>query len=171
MKKVSLETAWGWVDVAFTEKGVYSSSLPSPTFSSFGSLLLPLEKPPSLEIGEDALVLKLIRLYFQGEAVNFNSLRLDFSGYSDFSQAVFSQLRRVPLGETISYQELARLVGEERSFRAVGKALGSNRLLVIVPCHRVVRSNGSLGGFKAGLEWKRRLLFWERLIRGAQNAY
>ena len=169
VKRVSLETAWGWVNVSFTQEGIYSVSLPTPLFPSLDSFLLPLDKLPSEEMGRDALALELIRLYFQGELVSFDALKLDFSGYSDFARTVFSQLRKVPLGETISYQELAHLVGRERSYRAVGKALGSNRLLIIVPCHRVVKSDGSLGGFREGVEWKRKLLFWESLIKGAHN--
>ncbi len=77
---------------------------------------------------------------------------------TEFQRRVWEELRRIPYGETISYLELARRIGNEKAVRAVGLANGANPLPVIVPCHRVIGSNGSLVGFGGGLAIKRALL-------------
>jgi methylated-DNA-[protein]-cysteine S-methyltransferase len=94
--------------------------------------------------------------YFAGELREFD-LPLAPQG-SAFQMSVWRELRRIPYGETISYGELARRVGDPTKARAVGAANGSNPLPVIVPCHRVIGADGSLTGFGGGLERKRRLL-------------
>ncbi|MCU1761575.1 methylated-DNA--[protein]-cysteine S-methyltransferase [Pseudomonas sp. 14P_8.1_Bac3] len=84
-------------------------------------------------------------------------LPLDLTG-SAFQRRVWEALRQIPAGKTISYQEIARQLGQPNAFRAVANACGANPLAVIVPCHRVVRQDGSLGGYRWGLERKRQLL-------------
>ena len=84
---------------------------------------------------------------------------------SAFQERVWNELRRIPYGETISYRELALRVDAPKAARAVGLANGSNRLAIIVPCHRVIAANGGLGGYGGGLPAKRRLLDLES--RGA----
>lgn len=79
-----------------------------------------------------------------------------------FQQSVWHNLRDIPYGETISYGELARRVGDPRAVRAVGAANGANPIAIIVPCHRVIGANGSLVGFGGGLPIKRALLDLER---------
>jgi O-6-methylguanine DNA methyltransferase len=101
-----------------------------------------------------------LREYFVGERTTFD-LPLDLPG-SAFQERVWDELARIPYGETISYRELAGRVGVPAGTRAVGRANGSNRLAVIVPCHRVVASGGGLGGYGAGLAAKRWLLDLER---------
>ncbi|QNP43395.1 MGMT family protein [Sphingomonas daechungensis] len=75
-----------------------------------------------------------------------------------FQEAVWRELRRIPLGETRSYADIAKAVGQPDAVRAVGTANGSNPVAVLVPCHRVIRSDGSLGGYAGGLDRKRKLL-------------
>jgi len=104
-----------------------------------------------------ANVLRLLRRYFAGERVSFRELKLDLSVGSTFEQFVWLELCRVPWGEVISYSELARRIGSPRAARAVGNAVGRNPIPIIVPCHRVIRADGSLGGFSCGLEIKRAL--------------
>jgi len=77
---------------------------------------------------------------------------------------VWEELARIPYAETISYGELARRIGQPQAMRAVGAANGRNPLPIVVPCHRVIGSNGSLTGFGGGLPAKRFLLGWERRI-------
>lgn len=77
---------------------------------------------------------------------------------TDFQQAVWQALLAIPPGKVISYKHLAGRVGRPRAIRAAAAACGANRLPVLVPCHRVVASDGSLHGFAGGLDWKRRLL-------------
>jgi len=94
--------------------------------------------------------------YFAGTRHDFD-LRIDMPG-SAFQERVWSELRRIPYGETISYRQLAKRVGAGAAFRAVGRANGSNRIAVIVPCHRVIAAGGGLGGYGGGLPAKRVLL-------------
>ena len=98
--------------------------------------------------------------YFAGQRRHFE-LPLHPLGTS-FQLAVWQQLRLIPYGTTISYGELARRVGNANASRAVGAANGRNPLSIVVPCHRVIGSNGSLTGFGGGLPAKQFLLGWER---------
>jgi O-6-methylguanine DNA methyltransferase len=83
---------------------------------------------------------------------------LDLSVGSDFQQQVWLALLAIPHGRTSTYAAIAAQIGRPRSIRAVGNACGANPIPVIVPCHRVLRTGGGLGGFSAGLSWKTRLL-------------
>ena len=94
--------------------------------------------------------------YFAGTRREFD-LPLDTPG-SAFQERVWAELRRIPYGETISYRQLGERVGAGPAYRAVGRANGSNRVAVIVPCHRVIAAGGGLGGYGGGLPAKRRLL-------------
>jgi len=87
---------------------------------------------------------------------------LDLSGGTAFQRQVWNQLRKLRSGETSSYGELARRIGKPGAARAVGGACGANPVPVLVPCHRVLASDGGLGGFSGGLKWKRLLLARER---------
>jgi methylated-DNA-[protein]-cysteine S-methyltransferase len=98
--------------------------------------------------------------YFAGQRVTFD-LRLAASG-TEFQRMVWDELTRIPYGETISYGELARRVGNASASRAVGLANGRNPLPIVVPCHRVIGANGTLTGYGGGLERKQWLLTHER---------
>lgn len=97
--------------------------------------------------------------YFDGRLREFE-LPLDMIGTA-FQQRVWQALRAIPYGETRSYAQLAAAVRSPKGFRAVGAANGRNPIPIVVPCHRVIESNGGLGGFSAGLDYKRRLLSLE----------
>ena len=106
--------------------------------------------------------------YFAGERTTFD-LPLDPEG-TDFQQAVWQVLREIPYGETISYGEQARRLGDPRKARAVGAANGRNPISIIVPCHRVIGASGDLTGYAGGLEVKRSLLALEQRVRtGAEQ--
>lgn len=96
--------------------------------------------------------------YFGGDHAALGELDVDFGPRGAFTVAVLQALRGVAPGTTTTYGALALLAGRPGAARAVGQAVGSNPVPVIVPCHRVVASNGSLGGFSAGLDRKRALL-------------
>lgn len=102
--------------------------------------------------------------YFAGTLRDFD-LPLEPDG-SDFQRRVWGQLRAIPFGETTSYLALAKRVGDARSVRAVGSANGRNPISIIIPCHRVVGSDGSLVGYGGGLERKRWLLDHEMRVAG-----
>lgn len=116
-----------------------------------------------------AEVCRQLEAYFAGELAGFD-LPLAPSG-TDFQLRVWEQLRRIPYGQTISYGELARRVGDPNASRAVGAANGKNPISIIVPCHRVIGSTGKLVGFGGGVDTKRYLLEHEQqhagLFKGA----
>ncbi len=105
---------------------------------------------------ELAVAAAQVREYFSGERRRF-SLRLDPGG-TDFQRATWAALREIPYGTTASYAEIARAIGRPKAVRAVGAANGRNPIPIVVPCHRVIGSDGSLTGFAAGTDVKRRLL-------------
>jgi len=94
---------------------------------------------------------------------------LDISVGTAFQQRIWNALLKIPLGETRSYGELARLVKNPHGSRAVGGACGANPIPVLIPCHRVLAAGRKLGGFSSGLEWKRKLL-WREEVRGLWKA-
>jgi O-6-methylguanine DNA methyltransferase len=95
--------------------------------------------------------------YFRGIPTTFSALPLDLRG-TPFQLRVWEELRKIPWGRTISYKELAARVGNPLACRAVGRANGANPLPLIIPCHRVIAADGSLGGYSSGLARKRWLL-------------
>jgi len=101
-----------------------------------------------------------LRAYFAGELEEFD-LPLAPEG-TPFQQKVWSELCNIPYGETISYGELARRIGNPNASRAVGLANGSNPIPIIIPCHRVIGSNGKLTGYGGGLPIKEKLLALEK---------
>src|SRR5260370_23383059 len=103
-----------------------------------------------------AEVILQLQAYFRGELKEFD-LPLALEG-TDFQLRVWNALRTIPYGETISYAQLARRIGNPRAVRAVGFANGSNPIPIIVPCHRVIGSDGGLTGFGGGLSTKEKLL-------------
>lgn len=101
-----------------------------------------------------------LREYFAGTRREF-TVPLDLRGVTAFREAVLRELMTVPYGETTTYAELARAVGNPRAVRAVGSACAANPLPLFIPCHRVLRSDGQLGGYRGGVEAKRVLLRME----------
>jgi len=89
---------------------------------------------------------------------------------SPFQKRVWAELVRIPFGETISYGELARRIGNPAASRAVGRANATNPIALIVPCHRVIGTNGKLTGYAGGIELKDKLLVWERAVRNGKAA-
>ncbi|MDB6110939.1 MAG: bifunctional transcriptional activator/DNA repair enzyme protein Ada [Pedosphaera sp.] len=88
----------------------------------------------------------------------------DLSAGTEFQQRVWNALRRITLGKTNSYAEMAASIGQPKATRAVGSACGANPIPVLIPCHRVLAANHRLGGFSGGLDWKRKLLAREGLL-------
>jgi len=105
-------------------------------------------------------VLSQLKKYLRGQLKRFDC-PLDFEG-TPFEKRTWSELARIPYGQTRSYKEIAQAIGHPKAFRAVGNANGRNSLPLIIPCHRVIESNGGLGGFGHGLKVKRQLLNFEK---------
>jgi methylated-DNA-[protein]-cysteine S-methyltransferase len=95
--------------------------------------------------------------YFAGERSEFD-LAVDLSALSEFERSVLEGAGGLPFGTVVPYSELARRIGRPKAARAVGNALGHNPVAIVVPCHRVVRQDGTLGGYTGGLEYKEALL-------------
>ncbi len=105
-------------------------------------------------------IISTFQRYFLGERIEFD-YPLDFYEATQFQKEVWQTARKIPYGETRSYGWIAKQIGRPRASRAVGSAMASNPLPLIVPCHRVIAGGGKIGGFSSGLEWKRRLLSLE----------
>lgn len=103
---------------------------------------------------------KQIKEYFDGKRKKFD-LNISIEG-TDFQKKVWMELMNTEYGEIVSYKEIADRIGSPKSSRAVGNANNKNKLLIIIPCHRVIGSNGSLNGYKGGLQKKERLINHER---------
>lgn len=104
---------------------------------------------------------KQLQEYFQGERKKFD-LPLVLEG-SEFQKKVWSELSKIPFAKTISYKELAERIGNPKASRAVGGANGKNPICIIIPCHRVIAANKTIGGYSGGLPIKRKLLSIEGL--------
>lgn len=167
------ETAAGFVGYGWTGKGTAAVTLPN---DSYLEALVQLERatgrsksgilPVEAAAGEAAFGLgDALQDYFKGQAVDFGLFQVDYSFYTPFQARVLHAIRQVPRGGVVSYGQVAAMVGSPRACRAVGGALSANRVLCLVPCHRVVKSDGSLGGFGSSLDWKRALLNLEG-VRG-----
>jgi len=102
--------------------------------------------------------------YFKGEREDFD-LKYDFEGYTKFQQSVWAELLKIPFGTVISYMDIAKALNNTGAIRAVGAANGANPIGIIVPCHRVIGSNGKLTGYAHGIEMKRWLLEHEGAIQ------
>ncbi|MCR3922765.1 MAG: MGMT family protein [Firmicutes bacterium] len=152
-----VETAAGEVAVAFTERGLYAVELPGfhpGRYAAVGD-------------GDPAWVRMLtrnLRDYLTGKCVHYRC-PMDDSGYPPFFQRVLRAASTIPYGEWRSYRWLALEADSPLAVRAAGQAMARNRTPLVVPCHRVLRSDGSLGGFGYGLSWKKRLLQLEDATR------
>ncbi|MBU0899655.1 methylated-DNA--[protein]-cysteine S-methyltransferase [bacterium] len=100
--------------------------------------------------------------YFKGKSIFFRDYKLDFSRISEFQKKVLMATLDIPYGETRSYKWVAIQIGKDKAYQAVGQALHNNPLPIIIPCHRVIKEDGKLGGFSGGLDWKKRLLTLEQ---------
>ena len=104
--------------------------------------------------------LKQMNEYFSGERKKFD-LPLYFEG-TEFQKSVWNELRKIPYGTTVSYKDIAEGINNEKAVRAVGNANNKNKIMIIVPCHRVIGKNGKLVGFAGGLDKKEFLLEHEK---------
>lgn len=148
----TFKTPWGWVTVTASDKGLTSIDL-SP--SARVSESRPQGNDPAGAIVEEAK--RQLLAYLDGARREF-SLPVDWSEGTTFQRKVWRAITKIPYGRLRSYQWVAVRVGGKQYARAVGMALGANPVPIVVPCHRIVAHDGSLGGFSCGLPLKRRLL-------------
>ena len=164
-KYVVFETKWGYFGLAGTESGLCRTYLPGPNLATIKSQLL--EDFPGAHLDRTIwqALQEQIAAYFEGARVNFSpNVPVVLDGVGDFSRSVLTACRNVQFGQVITYRELARRSGRTAASRAVGGALARNPLALLIPCHRIIRTDGKLGGFSApgGIELKQRMLDLER---------
>jgi len=160
-----IHTEWGVAAVVGSRRGLSRLVWPQPSAEAARRLVGELDRGAAEASAgwPGGAVADHLAAYFAGRPVEFADVAVDLSGQPPFFAAALAELRKVPYGRTISYGELARRLGRPGAARAVGQAMAANTLPVILPCHRVLRSDGGLGGFSAGdgTALKRRLLAME----------
>lgn len=156
LKYTTFETDIGWAGILASAKGLRRLTLPQPSAREAQQLLGNINDATRTPHLFEGLAHRL-RNYFAGHRVNFPD-QLDLSGATPFQRQVWTVTRLIPHGKTRSYAWIAEQIDKPGAARAVGQALGSNRLPIIIPCHRVLTSNSQLGGYSGGVEWKGFLL-------------
>ncbi|OFZ94869.1 MAG: hypothetical protein A2Z64_01695 [Betaproteobacteria bacterium RIFCSPLOWO2_02_67_12] len=157
----TFDSPLGEVLVAATERGICSVKLGADTETLLAQEFSEAERvrdPQALAAARHAVL-----EFLEGDGT-LAQLPLDVRGTA-FQRTVWEALRRIPHGETRSYQQIARAIGAPRAVRAVGSACGANPAALVIPCHRALRADGGLGGYAWGLERKRRLLAIEKRTR------
>jgi methylated-DNA-[protein]-cysteine S-methyltransferase len=163
IKFAIVSTKFGWVGLGGSEVGLVLLTLPKSSRKAALSEI----KEFAYDTVEDTSAFSdlpyRLQRYFYGERVSFPDI-LDISGATDFQKAVWNATRSIPYGETRTYAWVAQQIGSSQACRAVGGALARNPFPIIVPCHRVIASNGNLGGFSGGSALKKRLLKLEAAL-------
>ncbi len=167
IKCVVFKTKWGYFGLAGTEYALYRTQLPGPKPEKIKSMLLknlPIPNQAS-SIEFDKTFFKTLQeqiaAYFEGACVNFSrDIPLALDGFSSFGISVLTTCRDIGFGQTITYGQLAKKSGRPNASRAVGSTLAKNPLPLIIPCHRIIRSDGKMGGFSApgGITLKKKML-------------
>ena len=158
----NVDSPFGPLLIATTPRGLVKVSLPShdpeEALEDLAARISPrvLEAPAQLDD-----VRRQLDLYFEGRLHEFD-LELDWQLSKGFRRRALRAIDRIPYGRTRSYTQIAASAGNERAVRAAGTACGSNPIPIVVPCHRVLRSSGALGGYGGGLPMKEALLEMER---------
>lgn len=158
------DSPFGQLLLAATPRGLVKLSLPGhdpeQALEDLAARISPrvLEAPARLDEAR-----RKLDLYFEGRLTEFD-LPLDWQLSRDFRRRALRAIDRIPYGKTRSYTEIARSAGNERAVRAAGSACGSNPIPIVVPCHRVLRSGGALGGYGGGLPMKEALLELEGIL-------
>ncbi len=165
----SADSPFGALLLATTPRGLVRVGLPN---QDPDELLTDLAERVSPRVLEAPAPLEQARreldLYFEGKLTGFD-LALDWRLTEGFRARVQRAIARIPYGQTRSYTQMAKSAGNERAVRAAGTACGSNPLPLIVPCHRVLRSGGGLGGYGGGLPMKEALLRLEGVLENPHN--
>ena len=157
---VIFNTDAGWLGILASTTGLLRTILPQPSAQEVRQLLGDSINQANCSPHLFQDLMERLKSYFIGHKTTFPD-KLDLSGSTVFQREVWEATRLIPYGETRSYTWIAQQIKQPRTARAVGQALGRNPLPIIVPCHRVLASNGRLGGFNGGIETKKYLLYLE----------
>lgn len=164
------KSAWGWVGISESSKGIDGIALPKQSKRAIEKVLRDQSHEPFQTRSSPRLESARCQLldYLAGKRGIFD-VTLDLSQGTVFQRQVWRVLQRVPYGKLRSYQWIAARVGGPQYARAVGNAVGANPLPIIIPCHRIVAQDASLGGFSGGLSMKRKLLSLEGTLAQLQQ--
>lgn len=155
-------TAWGWAGFVADRKGLRIFVLPEERKED---VLFRIRKELKCNnLFEDnrewESLIKKVKEYYTGKKVDFIDYQLNLDNYTNFQKKIMQTVKKIPYGETKSYKEIAEAAGYPRAYRAVGNTMRNNLLPLIIPCHRVIKSDGGLGGFsgKEGVALKRKMI-------------
>jgi methylated-DNA-[protein]-cysteine S-methyltransferase len=167
IKYTIFKTKWGYFGLAGTENGLLRTCLPLSSPENIKSQLLSISEATLFEKWLFKTVQDQIVAYFEGECVNFSTdIPIVLDGLSDFCSSVLIACRGIKFGQVVTYSAIAKKLGRPSASRAVGNALAKNPLPLIIPCHRIIRSDGQLSGFSSpgGMNTKAKLLKHEQQV-------
>ncbi|MCH2305327.1 MAG: methylated-DNA--[protein]-cysteine S-methyltransferase [SAR202 cluster bacterium] len=150
----------GWITAISSDLGILRISLPEKSSeisaSQFKNEINLYESNPD----KFKEIIEKIESYFDGYLTDFTDITIDFSQMSNFQKMTLKQCRKIKSGETKSYKWLAEKINHPKAWRAIGNALSQNPVPIIIPCHRVINSNGKLGGYLGEMKnnFKKKLL-------------
>ena len=157
IKYTVFSTKWGFFGFAATGEGICRAQLPLPKRSVVIKILLGAIENGVFDKNILGRLQKKIIAYFDGSSVDFSEFRVDLSGSSGFTAACLTACRKISYGQTVSYGQLASLANRPGAARAAGTVMAKNQLPLIIPCHRIIRSTGQIGGFSAAAGPKTKL--------------
>lgn len=164
--KVIFKTNLGWIGLLLVDGKVAELTFGWETKEE-ASQRLPVDakevRPSDSNVAD---IVDRLKAYASGEAVDLAEIPVVYHATTEFKRTVLQECQRIPCGETLTYGELAKVAGSPQASRAVGNTMATNKIPLIIPCHRVVGSAGGLGGFSApqGLDMKKRLLAMEKAM-------
>ncbi|MBE0535541.1 MAG: methylated-DNA--[protein]-cysteine S-methyltransferase [Phycisphaerae bacterium] len=159
-RHVVFETSWGFCGLGGVGDCLRYSTLPVSGTAEALELIAARQSDSRYDAALFGDLQKQVRAYFEGTYVDFSDVPADLSNMSTFSRHVLAACRSIPYGQTASYARLAAIAGSPRAIRAAGSVMAANPLPLIIPCHRIIRSDGRVGSFSAtgGPQLKVRLL-------------
>ena len=150
MKKTftTFKTNFGWIGLERSTNYITLITFPLSSDSACENSILSMSKNSKRSDLHFSNIKEKISLYLSGKEVDFSSIHLDYSAHTPFSKKTLEACRKIPSGETRSYKWLAKNAGFPLAYRAVGQIMAKNKFPIVIPCHRIVGSNGNLTGFR-----------------------
>ena len=154
-RAISCASPIGYINIVAADRNTISHV--------FFTEYFPFDEPQDLQIQYPVLTRarELLDRYFAGKPLDVSEIPIQIDGGTPFQNSVWKTIQQIPYGKLGSYKWIAAQIGKPKAVRAVGNAVGANPISILIPCHRVIRSNGNLGGYGGGLERKRQLLALE----------
>lgn len=152
------KTKFGFCGIIILNKYLVASCLPQKTKHEVIRRLRKIVKKPSIVKNSKEKICNDLIMYFKGKKINFKNYKVSLRISGEFQKRVLQNVRKVKYGEITTYKKLAKISGNSNAYRAAGVALSKNKLPIIIPCHRVIKSNGNIGKYSGGYRWKKFLL-------------